>query len=313
MELGEGGKGVAAAGGGDGAGRVVDGGRGSLREGDAGLVREVIEAAEELGAGEEGGGGDSGVALGAGHLDEVEGAAVFEEGVTDEGFVAELVGDGGGGVGHALGDVLDGAGVGPGEEAVDVAELRVELVVAAGHDDDDLVGECAGDLCGGSRRAGIGEVLAVLHAELGEDGPLRGGDADGGDDEGAEVVALAALVAADPGGGAVDDGGDGGAGGLLLGGGGSGAAEEGGDGGGAGVIGLVEDDFAAAVFRGVEVEAEGLCGGGRALRGEADAFAVLEGEPSTVREWPAAYAAMAARVVVAVAGMVMLLGAMVGW
>lgn len=213
-----GGKGVAAAGGGDGAGRVVDGGRGSLREGDAGLVREVIEAAEELGAGEEGGGGDSGVALGAGHLDEVEGAAVFEEGVTDEGFVAELVGDGGGGVGHALGDVLDGAGVGPGEEAVDVAELRVELVVAAGHDDDDLVGECAGDLCGGSRRAGIGEVLAVLHAELGEDAPLRGGDADGGDDEGAEVVALAALVAADPGGGAVDDGGDGGAGGLLLGG-----------------------------------------------------------------------------------------------
>ena len=147
---------------------------------------------------------DGDVALGLVHLLDLEFAAARHEGAGDGGLGAgELVDHGAGAVGPLLGEGLDGAGVAPGQEAVDVGDLGVEPVVRRRAEEDDgdvLAAEELADLGGELLDLPVGDGLGVAHAQVGEG--LAGGLVDEGraGDEGAEDVALAAFVGAHVGG-----------------------------------------------------------------------------------------------------------------
>jgi len=156
-----------------------------------------MKARQELGAGQDGRGRDRGVLLGARLLDKVDVPALLEKGVADEFLVAELVRDRLP-RGYPFQDVLDGPGVPPGEQAVEVAELVVELVVflrADGHDRVKGIGFFEG--FGEVPRPSVGNPLGVLDAELPENPLLAFGHEEGGDDEGAEKIPLARFVRPD--------------------------------------------------------------------------------------------------------------------
>ena len=154
-------------------------------------------------AGDDGGGGDSGIGFGLGALLEFKGGeVVFGEGVFDEAGVAELVGEGAWAVGFFGGEVGDAAGMGPGEEFVEVIEGFVEVVIFEGvnldyvHGDTgdafDLFGEI-GDAFVGGDAFGIGD--AEFHEAAGDGfiGVYTGSD------EGAEEVSFAGFVDAEVG------------------------------------------------------------------------------------------------------------------
>ena len=170
----------------------------ALGEADAGFAAELVEAAQELRSREDRCGGNGGIALGARHLHQLNLAPALEQRVANQRLISELVRDRGRGIGRLLDDVLDHARVRPGEEAVDVAELLPQLVVARWHDRQNFVRERVANFACDPQRAVVGKVLAVLHTQFDEDAPVLLRQRDGGHDERAEVVALTALVAANP-------------------------------------------------------------------------------------------------------------------
>src|SRR5207253_2812692 len=95
---------------------------GAFGELDAVLLAQPFGAPQKAGSGEDGGGGYRYVGLGADHRLEGDRAPALEELALEAGGVSELVGDDE--VAWALlQDVLDRAGVAPGEQLVEVAEL----------------------------------------------------------------------------------------------------------------------------------------------------------------------------------------------
>jgi hypothetical protein len=165
------------------------------------LGGEVFEGGDEVVAGDDGSGGDGGIGFGLGALLEFEGdAVVFGEGLFDEAGLGELIGEGAGAGGAFFGEVGDDAGVGPGEEFVEVIEGFVEVVVSFGVHLDDVEGDAGdgfdiggegGDAFVGRDAFGIGD--AEVHEGAGDF--FVGVDADG--DEGAEEVAFAGFVDAE--------------------------------------------------------------------------------------------------------------------
>src|SRR5438105_8617905 len=86
----------------------------------------------------------------------------------------------------------------PGEQAVEVADLGVELVVALGADGDHAVAAQSFDVDLEGLDHAVGNFLAVADVEGEQIFFDAGSDVDGGDHEGAEVIALPRLIDADP-------------------------------------------------------------------------------------------------------------------
>jgi hypothetical protein len=178
---------------------VLDGAAGASGEGgiEADDGGEIFEGGDEVMAGDDGGGGDGGVGLGLGALLEFEGAIVFGEGLFDEAWLGELVGEGAGALGAFFGEVGDDAGVGPGEELVEIVEGFVEVVVFFGVHLDDIEGD-AGDGFnffgeGGDAFIG-GDAFGIGDAEVHEGAGDFFVGVDAGGDEGAEEVAFSGFV-----------------------------------------------------------------------------------------------------------------------
>ena len=123
--------------------------------------------------------------------------ALLLQRVQDQALVAELVGDGAL-AGHLLEEGFKRLGVAPGEEAVEVADLAVQFVIAFGADGDHAVAAQGFDVHLQLPDDAVGDLLAVADVEGSEVFCEAGRDVDGGDHEGAEVVALARLVNTNP-------------------------------------------------------------------------------------------------------------------
>lgn len=168
---------------------------------EAGFLGEGFEGGDEAVAGDDGRGGDGGIGFGLGALLEFKGGdVVFGEGVFDEAWVAELVGEGAWAVWFFGGEVGDAAGVGPGEELVEVEEGFVEVVVFEGVNLDYVDGDTgdAFDLFGEIGDAFIGgDAFGIGDAEVHEGSGDGFVGVDAGGDEGAEEVAFTGFVDAE--------------------------------------------------------------------------------------------------------------------
>lgn len=130
------------------------------------------------------------------------------DGVFDEGFsVGELVAEGKtrrrGHLEFSFHEVFNGAGVSPGEDAVDGFHFLVKPVVffvADGHDGSDAAGRLDnlfGELSDLFVRRNLFRVLDAFRFEIFDDGFV---DVDSGHTKGSEEVAFAAFVDTQPGG-----------------------------------------------------------------------------------------------------------------
>ena len=175
----------------------ADLGGGATREFDLELVAGFAEPIDEAFSGENGGGGDGEIAFGFGALFEENAASAFHERAFDEFGFSELVAEGARAIGSLGEKIFDCFGMAPSEEAVEVMEFLVELIVAFGSDDNHRMGGAwsMADELGESADSLVGaDAFAVLNSGFDEgtgDGLI---DKAARDDEGTEEVPFAAFI-----------------------------------------------------------------------------------------------------------------------
>lgn len=110
--------------------------------GDKGVVffSSSLKPVDEFFSGENGGGCHGVVGLRLGALIKDDFLSVLHEGAFENLDVGEFVGKSTRAIGSEFAEIFDGAGVPPCEQAVEVADLGEEGVVAIGADDDDGLG-----------------------------------------------------------------------------------------------------------------------------------------------------------------------------
>ena len=175
----------------------LDLGGGATREFDLELVAGFAEPIDEAFSGENGSGGDGEIAFGFGALFEENAASAFHERAFDEFGFSELVAEGARAIGSLGEKIFDCFGMAPSEEAVEVMEFLVELIVAFGADDNHRMGGAwsMADELGESADSLVGaDAFAVLNSGFDEragDGLI---DKAARDDEGTEEVPFAAFI-----------------------------------------------------------------------------------------------------------------------
>ncbi len=202
MHLGDLGQGVGAMFCNEGPAGVLDRLGGAFGQGQVEVQFELFQAANKFVAGEDGGGGDGEISFGAVPLDQFQFAAEGHEGAFDGALVAgELIADGADGRGDEflfVGEqVLDHAGVAPGEHAVHGAVGGVHAVVglvAHGHDIVHAARGVADDLGQPGDLGVAGDVFGIADALVLPGGDHAGVDVDPGDAERSEEIALARFV-----------------------------------------------------------------------------------------------------------------------
>jgi hypothetical protein len=199
MHLRDGGEGFLSSVGRDAAGRILDGSIHPPRQGDPESLAGGVQPVDEFFPGQDRCGGDGKVRFRLGPLVELDGLAFFHQGAFQHTDVGEFVREGPGAVRAEFAEVFDDAGVAPGEQAVEVANLGEEGVVAFGADGHDALRRAgAPDAFGQVADAFVGrDALAVGDAEVLKVPGDLAVHIDAGDDEGAEEVALAAFIDAE--------------------------------------------------------------------------------------------------------------------
>ena len=92
---------------------------------------------------------------------------------------------------------FQGLGMSPGQQAVQVPDLRIQLVVSLRADCDNAVGANYPDVGSHFENTPVGDFLAVPNVHKGQFTLRRGVDEDGGDDQGTKIVSLAGLIDTD--------------------------------------------------------------------------------------------------------------------
>ena len=102
------------------------------------VLRETFQPQEKFSPGHDRCGGDGEVGFRFGALLEHDSPSFFLKGIEDQPFIPKLIGDGTF-TRYALKQGFKCLGVSPGEQPVQVFDLRIELVVFLGSDDDHAV------------------------------------------------------------------------------------------------------------------------------------------------------------------------------
>src|SRR5439155_24265022 len=152
----------------------------------------------ELVARDDGSRGDGDVLFALVPLLKADLPSLFLQRVEDQPFVTELVRDRALASRHLFQEILQHLGVAPGEEAIEVVDPGVQLVVTLRPDGDDAVLAQDADVRGQLFDNPVGDLLAVTDVEGYEVFCHAGREVDGGDHQRAEVVALPRFVYPDP-------------------------------------------------------------------------------------------------------------------
>ena len=105
----------------------------------------------------------------------------------------ELVADDGGAFDLAE-QILDGTGVAPGEQFVEIADFLVEIVVFVGHDNDDILRHLRLDGARYGEDAGIRHFLGIANIEVGEDRFFQHTDSGSRNNERPKVIPFARFI-----------------------------------------------------------------------------------------------------------------------